>query len=136
LIEMVGELHRAYETHMEKLAFQNALAEVFRVTSRANKYIDENAPWILAKDEANRPRLATVLYNLLETIRICAILLNPFMPDSCGKIFEQIGAADKLTTFDSAVAFGGLPINVTVKKGDIIFPRLDLAKELEALSGE
>jgi len=134
LISMTGNLHKAYEENMEKYAFQNALAEIFKVTSRANKYIDETAPWVLAKDEANNARLAAVLYNLLETIRICTILLTPVMPDSCAKIFTQIGAAATETSYECATSFGILPKTVTVSKGEIIFPRLDITKELEALA--
>jgi methionyl-tRNA synthetase len=136
LIAVAGDLHEKYEAHMDKYAFQNALSEVFKVTSRANKYIDETAPWILAKDEAQRARLAAVLYNLLEAIRICTILLLPVMPDSCEKILGQIGAPADQKDYNSAKTFGCLPKAVTVNKGEIIFPRLDLAKELEALSAE
>jgi len=136
LIEAAVCLHEVYESQMEKYAFQGALAEVFKVTSRANKYIDETAPWILAKDDGSRPRLAAVLYNLLETIRICSVMLVPFMPGSCQKIFEQIGAPAELTVFDSALLFGGLNKAAAVNKGEIIFPRLDLSKELEELAGE
>ncbi|MCL2201377.1 MAG: methionine--tRNA ligase, partial [Oscillospiraceae bacterium] len=134
LLEMAGNLHGLYEENMEKYAFQNAIVEVLKVTSRANKYIDETAPWVLAKEEDKMPRLAAVLYNLLETIRICTVMLQPVMPEACEKIFAQIGAAKELTTFDSATAYGGLPKTNTVTKGEIIFPRLDLAKELEALA--
>jgi methionyl-tRNA synthetase len=136
LISMAGSLHKTYEANMEKFAFQGALAEVFKVTSRANKYIDETAPWILAKDEANKARLAAVLYNLLETIRISTIMLIPVMPDSCETIFTQIGASDALKAYDSASPFGALPKNAAVRKGEIIFPRLDMAKELEELAAE
>ena len=134
LIELANNLCGIFETHMEKYAFQNALAEVFKLTSRANKYIDETAPWVLAKDETRRARLAAIMYNLLETIRICAILLVPYMPDSCETIFKQIGASADLTIYDSACTFGALPKTVSVKKGEIIFPRLDMAKELAELS--
>ena len=82
LVELAGSLHERYAAQMEQFAFQNALSEVFAVISRANKYIDETAPWILARDESNLPRLACVMYNLLETIRICGGLLQPFMPDT------------------------------------------------------
>jgi len=133
LIEMAQNLHGVFETQMEKYAFQSALSEIFKVTSRANKYIDETAPWILAKDDSNKPRLAAVLYNLIETIRICTVLLQPFMPDTCTKIFDQIGADNTLQNYDSATTYGIMPKTVTVSKGEIIFPRLDLAKELEAL---
>ncbi|MCL2424930.1 MAG: methionine--tRNA ligase [Oscillospiraceae bacterium] len=134
LIALAGTLHESYEAHMEKYAFQNALAEIFKVTSRANKYIDETTPWVLAKDDSNNPRLAAVLYNLLETIRICTVLLTPFMPESCDKIFTQIGATDSIASYNSATSYGELSKSVTVSKGEIIFPRLDIAKELEALA--
>lgn len=134
LISMAGGLRDRYEAQMEKYAFQNALSEIFRVSSRANKYIDETAPWVLAKDEALKPRLAAVMYNLLESIRICAVLLQPFMPETSAKIAAQIGASADLMTWDAAASFGKLPKTVTVTKGDAIFPRIDLAKELEALA--
>ena len=133
LISAAAGLACLYESHMEKYAFHNALAEVFKVSSRANKYIDETAPWTLAKDDSKRERLAAILYNLLETIRICTVMLQPFIPDSCVKIFGQIGAAGELTQYDSAASFGALPKNTTVRKGEIIFPRLDMEKELAEL---
>ena len=136
LIASAGNLHEIYAAHMEKYAFQNALVEIFKMTSRANKYIDETTPWILAKDENCKPRLASVMYNLLETIRICAVMLQPFIPDSCARIFEQIGASGDMTKYESAETFGALPKNVAVIKGEIIFPRLDLEKELQELSKE
>jgi len=136
LISLAGNLNETFEAHMEKYAFQNALAEIFKITSRANKYIDETAPWVLARDVSRLPRLAAVMYNLLETIRICTVLLQPFMPDSCQKVFEQIGTPGNLTTYESACLFGGLQKDQTVKKGDIIFPRLDMARELRELAGE
>ena len=117
---------------MEKFAFQNALAEVFRVLDRANKYIDENAPWTLAKDmEANGPRLARVLYNLLETIRICAIALEPFMPQTAETILARLGGA--ACSWDDMCRFGLLPADVAAAAGEALFPRIDLAKELEEL---
>jgi len=134
LIAAAASLNKLYETHMEKYAFQSALTEVLKVTSRANKYIDETEPWILAKEEANKHRLAKVLYNLLETVRICTVLLTPVMPESCEKIFTQIGAKDGLTSYESTASFGALQETVTVNKGEIIFPRLDIAKELAALA--
>lgn len=93
LVAMATALHEKYEAQMEHFAFQNALSEIFAVISRANKYIDETAPWILAKDEANRARLACVMYQLLETIRICAGLLCPFMPETSAEILRRIGAS-------------------------------------------
>jgi methionyl-tRNA synthetase len=133
LIALASGLHETYEAHMDKLAYQNALADIFKVTSRANKYIDETTPWILAKEEANHARLAAILYNLLESIRICTILLTPVMPESCKTILTQIGATDEISTYDSATSFGALPKTVKTNKGEIIFPRFDVAKELKAL---
>ncbi len=133
LLAMAGALHGIYEQKMETYTFQDALVEIFKVISRANKYIDETAPWVLAKDEANKPRLARVMYNLLETIRICGVLLTPFMPDSSEKIREQIGAQPEAFTWDSTVSFGVLPADVAVCKGAALFPRIDMNKELEFL---
>ena len=131
LIAMASGLRDRYEEQMEKYQFQNALAEVFKVISRANKYIDENAPWVLAKDEANKPRLARVMYNLLESVRICGALLEPVMPDTTKKIMERIGA--KEFGWDSLATFGVLPADTTVTAGDALFPRIDMNKELEEL---
>ncbi|MBU5625730.1 methionine--tRNA ligase [Oscillibacter sp. MSJ-2] len=133
LMEMAGSLRRRYEEQMEKFAFQSALSEVFSVVARANKYIDETAPWVLARDEDNNPRLAMVMYNLLETIRICAVLLTPFMPESMARVFDQIGASGKLTTWESAGSWGVLPKDASVRKGEALFPRIDMEKELKAL---
>jgi len=133
LIEMTNTLRDSYEEKMERFAFQDALADVFKVISRANKYIDETAPWVLAKEEANHPRLARVLYNLLETIRLTTVLLLPFTPESCEKAWAQIGVDPSLCTWDSAGTFGLLPATATVQKGESLFPRIDLKKELEEL---
>ena len=131
LIAMVSTLRDKYEEQMEKYAFQNALAEVFKVISRANKYIDENAPWVLAKSEDGKPRLAKVLYNLLETIRICGGLLKPFMPDTAAEIARRLG--DARTDWDSLTGFGVLPADVATVAGPALFPRIDVEKELAAL---
>ena len=131
LIEMVSGLRDRYEAQMEKYAFQNALSEVFNVISRANKYIDENAPWVLARDEANKPRLARVLYNLLETIRICGALLLPFMPATSAEIMKRIGA-DRYD-WDSLNQYGLLPAAATVTDGPNLFPRVDMDKALAEL---
>ena len=133
-IALVSGLRGRYEAQMEKYQFQNALEEIFKVIQRANKYIDENAPWALAKEmDANGTRLATVLYNLLETVRVCTVLLTPFMPASCDKIFAQIGACECCRTWESAEKFGVLAAEVKVEKGEALFPRIDMAAELEAL---
>ncbi|MBQ9947895.1 MAG: methionine--tRNA ligase [Oscillospiraceae bacterium] len=119
---------------IEEAQLSKALEEIFKVVSRANKYIDETAPWILAKDEANKTRLATVLYNLLETVRICSGLLFPFMPQTMPKVWEQIGANADITTYETLDKFGTLPADVTVHKGDVLFPRIDMDKEIEELN--
>ena len=131
LLAMVSTLRDRYEEQMEKYAFQNALSEVFKVISRANKYIDENAPWVLAKDEAQKPRLARVLYNLLETVRICAGLLQPFMPDTAAEIAKRLGGAT--LTWETLNVFGTLDREVATLAGPALFPRIDMEKELEAL---
>ena len=133
LIAMASALRETYAGYMDNFGTQQALIEVFKVISRANKYIDETAPWILAKDESKRARLATVLYNLLETLRITVTLLLPFIPDSCEKAFAQIGAAPEQTTWDNAAVWGVLPADVTVHKGETLFPRIDMAKEIAEL---
>ncbi len=131
LIGMAKALREKYASEMDKLQLQNGLEAIFKTVQRANKYIDETAPWVLAKDEANKARLATVMYNLLETVRICTILLTPVMPESCEKIFTQIGAT--ACDWDSAAVWGALDAAVTVSKGEAIFPRIDAVKELAAL---
>lgn len=133
LLSMAKGLRAVYEEHMEHFGTQQALIEVFKVISRANKYIDETTPWVLAKDESKRARLATVMYNLLETLRITVSLLVPFIPESCQKAFAQIGATAEQTSWDNAAVWGVLPADVTVTKGETLFPRIDMAKELEAL---
>lgn len=133
LITMASALRDRYEKEMDHFGTQAAATEVFKVLSRANKYVDETAPWVLARDPEKKARLATVLYNLLETIRICVVLLQPYMPDSCIKAFEQIGAPDDGRTWDSAKTFGVLPESAEVRKGDTLFPRIDMKKELEEL---
>ena len=131
LLAMAGALHEKYEAQMEHYAFQNALSEVFAVISRANKYIDETAPWILAKDEAKKPRLACVMYHLLETVRICGGLLQPFMPDTAAEIMRRIGA--ERYDWDSLCSFGVLSREAKVTTGAPLFPRIDAEKELAEL---
>ena len=130
---MASTLRDRYKAEMERFQFQNALEQVFKTIQRANKYIDENAPWALAKDPANRVRLATVMYHLLETIRICATLLMPFMPESAEKIFDQIGACQGCRTWEKANVWGSLRPDATVHKGEALFPRIDAEKALAEL---
>lgn len=134
LIAAASGLSAKVDEFVEQTQLNNALAEIFRVVSRANKYIDETTPWVLAKDEANKPRLAAVLYNLLDTIRIISTLLSAFMPTTMPKVWEQIGASQEDVSYDNSATFGVLPKNVTVHKGEIIFPRIDVDKEIEELN--
>ena len=122
LLEKVSGLRARYEADMEAYAFQNALADVFEVIDNANKYIDATAPWVLAKSEDTKPRLARVLYNLAETLRICTVLLQPFMPATCEKIFAQLGVDDSLKTWDSAAAVGSMPCQCHPAQGREYLP--------------
>lgn len=131
LLAMASGLRAKYEEQMEKFAFQNALSEIFKVISRANKYIDENAPWVLAKSEENKPRLARVLYNLLETVRICGGLLTPFMPATAEEISKRLGGAPM--DWDSLGTWGLLNAEAATVAGPALFPRIDMEKELAAL---
>ncbi len=131
LIAAVNALKDVYADHMEHFRFQNAVSEVFKVIDMSNKYIDENEPWVLAKDEANNSRLAQVMYNLLEAIRNCSLLLTPFMPDTVATIQKLIGAGRY--TWDD-YKWGGLDAEATVTAGPNLFPRIDPAKELEELA--
>lgn len=134
LKEMASSLAKKVEGLVDETKLSLALTEIMTTVSRANKYIDETSPWILAKDPAKAPRLATVLYNLLDTIRICTALLSPFMPAMMPKALEQIGASDEDIKYENLFKFGVLPANVTVKKGDVLFPRLDVNAEIEYLN--
>ena len=133
LLAMIRETPARYAAQMDAFQLHLGLEEVFRLISRANKYIDETMPWVLAKDEANRPRLASVLYNLLEALRVSLILLTPFIPESCAKAFDQIGAGESARSWESASVFGSLPADVTVTRGETLFPRIDAQKMLDEL---
>ena len=134
LINMATSLREKIAELMDETQLNNALAEIFKVISRANKYIDETTPWILGKDESKKARLASVLYNLLEAIRISTTLLSCFMPTTMPKVWEQIGADKKLITYENAGKFNVLPLDVTVHKGPALFPRIDADKEIEELN--
>ena len=131
LLGMIRALPEKYAAQMDVFQPHLALEEVFRVIQRANKYIDETMPWVLAKDEAKKPRLAAVMYNLLEALRVSLICLMPFMPESCDKAFAQIGA-QSCRSWDDAV-YGALAGEIRVVKGETLFPRLDLDKTLAEL---
>ena len=134
LISMATALRAKVDECMDNTTLNIALAEIFKVISRANKYIDETAPWVLAKDEANKPRLAAVLYNLLEAIRISTSLLSAFMPTTMPKVWEQIGASADDVSYENAAKFGALPADVTVHRGEVLFPRIDVDKEISELN--
>ncbi len=132
LTEVVKNMPAQVTKAMDDLLLPQALSEIFKGIQRANKYIDETAPWVLAKDEANRPRLAGVLYNLCETLRFAATLLQPFMPSTAPKIAEQLGLAGMTLSYDS-LEYGKVS-TYTVCKGEALFPRIDVQKELEELA--
>lgn len=132
LITTAQNLPKTVEEYMDKLQFSNALIEIWKLVRRANKYIDETMPWVLAKDESKKERLGTVLYNLTEALRFIAVLISPFMPNTPKKIFEQLGVEENLTTWES-LKFGLLKEGTKVKRGEIIFPRIDVKKELVAI---
>ena len=134
LISMATALRAKVDEYMDNTTLNIALAEIFKVISRANKYIDETAPWVLAKDDANKPRLAAVLYNLLEAIRISTSLLSAFMPTTMPKVWEQIGASADDVSYENAAKFGVLPADVTVHRGEVLFPRIDVDKEISELN--
>lgn len=133
LIDLAISTRAKVEKYADDFQFSNALSELWTLISRTNKYIDETAPWALAKDEANTARLAAVMYNLCESIRIISVLVTPFLPHSAPKIQEQLGAPADVLTWESTSEWGLLPEGFTVHKGDIIFPRIDAKKELEEL---
>lgn len=134
LITLACSIRREVDNYLDHTQINLALAEIFKLVDRANKYIDETAPWVLGKDASKKARLASVLYNLLDSIRIISTLLSPFMPTTMPKIWEQIGADAEHVTYGNAEKFGVLPMNVTVHKGEILFPRIDVEKEIEELN--
>ena len=137
LIEQAQGLWVNVEKSMNALQFSNALTEIWKLIGECNRYIDLTTPWVLAKNEADRPRLGTVLYVLLECARIVAVLIAPTMPRTPERIFAQIGVTDEaLKTWASVKAFGGVVPGSKVHKGEALFPRIDVAKELELLEAE
>lgn len=122
------------EKLMSQYRVSDALEAIFNLSKRCNKYIDETSPWVLAKDEENKGRLATVLYNLLEGIRFIAVLLSPFMPDTSNSILEQLNCDIKC--YDSLESFGKFPVGTELGKPSALFGRIDAKKELEKLEEE
>ena len=130
---LAGHVFADYEMQMDKFQFSVALNEVFKLLDRANKYIDETCPWILAKSEDTKPRLLSVMKNLCECIRLSAILITPFMPETAQKILDQLGVAEDARNWDSLYyrVDENTVWNTTVTAP--LFPRLDVEKELAAL---
>ncbi len=117
--------------HMDELQFSLALQDVWQLVGECNRYIDVNAPWVLVKTDEGKERLKTVMYVLCECIRIVAILIAPTMPRTPARIYEQLGIAEgELTGWESASRFGLLPAGTKVQKGEALFPRIDVKKEL------
>ncbi len=136
LIALATATKAKVEAYADEMQFSQALTELWTLISRTNKYIDETAPWVLAKDEANRARLAAVMYNLCEAIRIISILVSPFLPHTAPKIQAQLGAPADVLSWEQAGEWGLLPDGFSVQKGEIIFPRIDIAKELAELEAQ
>ena len=119
------------QKHMDELQFSVALQDIWQLIGECNRYIDQNMPWVLAKTEEGKERLKTVMYVLCECIRIVAILISPTMPRTPARIFEQLGVSDPaLCGFETALRFGMLPAGGRVQKGEALFPRIDIKKEL------
>lgn len=136
LIALATATKAKVEAYADEMQFSQALTELWALISRTNKYIDETAPWVLAKDETNRARLAAVMYNLCEAIRIISILVSPFLPHTAPKIQAQLGAPAAVLSWEQAGEWGLLPDGFSVQKGEIIFPRIDIAKELAELEAQ
>ncbi len=132
LIKLALETPKKVEENMEKLRIPEALEEIWRFIGRANKYIDETTPWVLAKDESKKERLGTVLYNLIESLRIISVCISAFIPETSIKINTQINA--DILTWDSLSEFNGTKSGTKVKKGEAIFPRIDVDKKIEELN--
>ena len=124
------------DEQMDKLQFSQALSEIWKVIGECNKYIDLTQPWVLGKDPEKKDRLANVMLTLAECVRFTAVLIGPFMPSTPDRIFAQLGITDEnLKSWDSLKTFGQLPAGTRVNKGEALFPRIDVNKELEALAG-
>lgn len=137
LLKMNREMVEKYEDAMEKMEFSVALSSVWQLVSRSNKYIDETQPWVLAKDEERKAELGSVMSHLAETLRRIAVLLQPFLTRSPEKIFTQLGIENESQkSWESLREFGIIPEGTKVSKGDPLFPRLEIADEVEFIKGE
>ena len=134
LISMANAMYESVSASMDKMYVPDALDTIFKVIQRANKYIDECTPWILAKSEEGRVRLKTVLYNLCEVIRMAAVILQPFLTETPAKIFKKLGISeDNLKDFKSIEKFGAKTDGHKVDKGEQLFERIDIQKELKVM---
>ncbi len=130
LVELANETVKKVEESMEEMQFSVALTAIWQLVSRTNKYIDETEPWVLAKDEAKRAELGSVMYHLAETLRYISILIQPFMTEAPKKIWTQLGLSADLTTWESLQSFAQIEAGTKVVKGEPIFPRLDMEEEI------
>ena len=133
LAALAADVIAGYEKQMDAFQFSAALNEVFRLLDRANKYIDETTPWILAKNEDTKPRLLQVMKNLCEAIRVCAILISPFMPDSAKAILDLLNVPEDGRTWEALHFCGCNQCSWNTAVGAPLFPRIDMEKELAAL---
>jgi methionyl-tRNA synthetase len=134
LIQMALGLRQRCDDAIAGYQFSTALTEVWKLIARTNKYIDETMPWALGKDETKRARLAAVIYNLCESLRIVSILITPFIPETAPKIQAQLGVSGEALTYESAAKWGVLPADAVIAKGQTLFPRIDVDKEIEELN--
>ena len=133
LISLALSIREKVESSMDNFQFSTALSSIWSLISRTNKYIDETAPWALGKDPEKSARLATVLYNLAESLRIISIFIAPFLPETSPKIQRQLGVTPALAAWETTSEWGLLPAEAVISKGEILFPRIDVAKEIAAL---
>lgn len=130
---IINELFKKFDEAMENMQFNEAFEELWKLVRRANKYIDETMPWKLAKDDTKQEELRSVLYHLIETLRVVAVYLRPMLTITSDKILEQINIPVEEATLDSVKVFGGYPFGTKVKRGENLFPRLDIEKELQEM---
>lgn len=130
---IINELFEKFDEAMENMQFNEAFEELWKLVRRANKYIDETMPWKLAKDDTKQEELRSVLYHLIETLRVVAVFLRPMLTITSDKILEQINVLVEEATLDSVKVFGGYPFETKVKRGENLFPRLDIEKELQEM---
>ena len=134
LIKLSKKIVEDFEYKMEKMLFSDALNDIWTLIRRTNKYIDETQPWILYKDNNKKDILANILYNITESIRICSIMIQPFMPNTPKAIWKQFNIKEgKITEWETIKKWGILERTISAKKGEVIFPRIDIKKEIKEL---